>query len=106
MNLARRIQPSKLCSLVEFAITNNSCRELHIATSGSILCRQISVNLTSAQPASSGYKLWCRSVVTLEQAQGQVTVVLLAALSVETKRLAPVALSKVWQNNSRIAFPD
>lgn len=72
MNLARRIQPSKLCSLVEFAITNNSCRELHIATSGSILCRQISVNLTSAQPASSGYKLWCRSVVTLEQAQGQI----------------------------------
>lgn len=72
MNLARRVRPSKLCSLVEFAITNNSCRELHIATSGRIFCRQISVNLTSAPPASSGYKLLCRSVVTLEQAQGQI----------------------------------
>lgn len=72
MNLARRIQASKLCSLVEFAITNNSCRALHIATPGSTLCRQTSVVLPSAAPPSSSFKLLCRSVVTLEQAQGQI----------------------------------
>ncbi|DBB05684.1 TPA: hypothetical protein ACH3X1_012295 [Trebouxia sp. C0004] len=72
MNLARRIQASKLCSLVEFAITNNNRREIHIVTPGNIPCRQTSVILPSAAPSSSSYKFLCRSIVTLEQAQGQI----------------------------------
>ncbi|DBB10794.1 TPA: hypothetical protein ACH3X3_007275 [Trebouxia sp. C0006] len=71
MNLARRIQASKLCSLVEFAVTNNSCRELHFATPG-IPCRQTSCISPSAAPLSASNRLLWRSIVTLEQAQGQI----------------------------------
>jgi hypothetical protein len=72
MNLARQIQASKLCSLVEFAFTNDSCRALHFATSGSVPGRQTSVISRFAAPSSSSYQFLRRSVVTLEQAQGQV----------------------------------
>lgn len=72
MILARKLQASRLCSLVKLVVNNSNNQDLHTVASNRSARLQGSLNLQALPASSAGPRLTWRSVVTLEQAQGQV----------------------------------
>ena len=72
MTLARKLQASRLCSLFKLVVNNGNNQNLHTVASIRSTRLQGSLNFRALPALLAGPRLTWRSVVTLEQAQGQV----------------------------------